>query len=91
MICFWLAYVLTRPLGASLADWLAVSPAAGRHGGAGPVSLGLAIIILGFVAFLAITRKDVEPGGSTPRGPGDDGARASSGQLNEGSMAEGRP
>ncbi len=32
IFAFWFAYVLTRPLGASYADWLGVGPA---HGGVG--------------------------------------------------------
>jgi uncharacterized membrane-anchored protein len=44
---FWLAYVLTRPLGASFADWVAVSPDhAGLGLGTGPVSLVLIIAII---------------------------------------------
>ncbi|WP_211879571.1 COG4705 family protein [Pseudarthrobacter albicanus] len=58
---FWFAYVTTRPLGASVADWMAVSPArGGLDWGSGPVSLGWAVAILGFVAYLAITGKDVQ-------------------------------
>jgi uncharacterized membrane-anchored protein len=61
ILAFWIAYILTRPLGASFADWFAVSPAKGGLGlGAGPVSLVLALAILGFVAFLARTRIDVK-------------------------------
>jgi len=43
---FWAAYVLTRPLGASIADWLAVEPARGGLAlGTGPVSIvGLVLI-----------------------------------------------
>lgn len=43
---FWAAYVLTRPLGASIADWLAVEPARGGLSlGTGIVSIvGLALI-----------------------------------------------
>ena len=58
---FWAAYILTRPVGASFADWLAVP--AYRHGldwGSGWVSLGLAAAILIFVSYLAMSRKDVE-------------------------------
>lgn len=48
-IAFWWAYVLTRPLGASFADWLAVDH--GRGGlalGTPPISaLGLALIAVG--------------------------------------------
>ncbi len=63
ILAFWFAYVLTRPLGASYADWLGVGPAHGGVGlGRGPVALILAIIIVGFVAFLAVTRQDVDPG-----------------------------
>ena len=59
MFAFWFAYIVTRPLGASFADWLAVSPQRGGLGlGYGPVSLMLGILIVGFVVFLSITRKD---------------------------------
>ncbi len=61
ILAFWIAYILTRPLGASFADWFAVSPAKGGLGlGAGPVSLVLALAILALVAFLARTRIDVK-------------------------------
>ena len=57
---FWFAYIITRPLGASFADWMAVSHARGGLGwGTGPVSLGWAVVILGFVVYLAVSRKDV--------------------------------
>lgn len=59
ILAFWFAYVITRPLGASFADWLAVSHARGGLSlGTGPVSLVLAALIAAFVAFLSITRKD---------------------------------
>jgi uncharacterized membrane-anchored protein len=52
---FWFAYVLTRPLGASFADWMGVSHARGGLAwGTGPVSLALAIIIAGFVVVLTL-------------------------------------
>ncbi|HKU29414.1 MAG TPA: hypothetical protein VJQ60_02915 [Arthrobacter sp.] len=58
---FWFAYIATRPLGASIADWMAVSPARGGLGwGSGPVSLAWSALILGFVVYLAVTGKDVE-------------------------------
>lgn len=44
---FWIAYVLTRPLGASFADWAGVGPERGGLGlGTGPVSVVLAVAIL---------------------------------------------
>ncbi len=60
VLAFWIAYVLTRPLGASYADWLGVPHRYGGVGlGRGVVALILSIVIVGFVAFLAVTRKDV--------------------------------
>jgi|SRR5665213_475042 len=61
VLAFWLAYILTRPLGASFADWTGKSGSLGGLGwGDGVVSLGLAIVIIVFVAYLAITRIDTE-------------------------------
>jgi len=60
VLAFWFAYILTRPLGASFADWMAVSKSRGGLGlGYGTVSLGLTVLIVGFVAYLSVTRKDV--------------------------------
>ena len=51
---FWFAYIVTRPLGASFADWMAVTRVRGGLGwGTGPVSLAWAVAILGFVGYLA--------------------------------------
>ena len=58
---FWFAYVATRPLGASFADWLGKSKSAGGLGlGDGTVALALTILIFCLVAYLAITRRDVQ-------------------------------
>ncbi|MGV8856837.1 MAG: hypothetical protein ACOH2L_19675 [Devosia sp.] len=44
---FWAAYVLTRPVGASFADWMGVgAERGGLDWGTGPVSMGLAALIL---------------------------------------------
>lgn len=46
VLAFWTAYILTRPLGASFADWIAVPP--GRGGldlGTGPITLILLVAI----------------------------------------------
>jgi uncharacterized membrane-anchored protein len=62
IFAFWFAYVLTRPLGASYADWLGVGHSHGGVGlGRGLVALILSVVIVGFVAYLAVTRKDVDP------------------------------
>lgn len=60
IVAFWFAYIITRPLGASFADWLAV-PAnqGGLNLGKGPVSVVLWLLIFGIVAFLAFSKKDV--------------------------------
>ena len=51
---FWWAYILTRPLGASFADWMGVSRERGGLGwGTGPVSLALAALIVVAVGYLA--------------------------------------
>ena len=58
---FWVAYVLTRPLGASIADWMGKSKAVGGLGlGDARVSLYLTFIIVCFVAYLTITRRDIK-------------------------------
>ncbi len=60
---FWFAYVATRPLGASFADWMGKSQHVGGLGiGNGVVSLALGIVIFFLVAYLAITRRDVQRG-----------------------------
>jgi len=61
ILAFWFAYVLTRPLGASVADWLGKPTDLGGLGvGGGPVSLVLALLIAGFVTYLSVTRRDVQ-------------------------------
>jgi uncharacterized membrane-anchored protein len=58
---FWFAYVVTRPLGASVADWIGKPTSVGGLGvGGGTVSLVLAALIIGFVAYLSITHRDVQ-------------------------------
>ena len=61
IVAFWLAYILTRPLGASFSDWFGRSHSLGGLGlGTGWVSLVLTVLIIGFVSYLAITRKDTQ-------------------------------
>jgi uncharacterized membrane-anchored protein len=60
VLAFWLAYILTRPLGASIGDGLSQS----RHaGGLGLGTTGTSAVflstILALVAFLTLTRRDV--------------------------------
>ncbi|MGH7687608.1 MAG: COG4705 family protein [Candidatus Dormibacteria bacterium] len=60
VFAFWFAYVVTRPLGASLADWIGKPRALGGLGvGNGLVALLLDLVIAGLVAYLAVSRIDV--------------------------------
>jgi uncharacterized membrane-anchored protein len=59
VLAFWLAYVLTRPLGASLGDLLAQPRAAGGLGLGTVVTSGLfLLVIVGVVGYLTHTRRD---------------------------------
>jgi len=58
---FWFAYVLTRPLGASFADWVGKpTSVSGLGWGDGRASLVLTAVIACLVAFLAIAHRDVQ-------------------------------
>ena len=57
---FWIAYILTRPLGASIGDYLSQPTGDGGLGlGTVVTSVLFLAVILGLVVFLAVTRKDV--------------------------------
>lgn len=57
---FWFAYVITRPLGASFADYMCKPKSvSGADLGDGWVAVGLALALVLGVAFLAATRVDV--------------------------------
>ena len=61
---FWIAYVTTRPLGASFADWFAVSTArGGQNLGSGPVSGVLLVVFIVLVGVLSARSR-------SGRGPG---------------------
>ncbi|MFF0250901.1 hypothetical protein ACFYPW_00220 [Micromonospora zamorensis] len=60
ILAFWLAYILTRPLGASLGDYLSQAPDDGGLGlGAVFTSALFLATILGLVAYLGVTKRDV--------------------------------
>ena len=70
VLSFWLAYILTRPLGANLGDWL-TSPTT-RNGlglGTAVTSAIFLIAILATVVYLTITRSDVIDDHSRTRAP----------------------
>lgn len=84
VLAFWVAYVLTRPLGASVADWLAVSGHRGGLGlGTGGVSLILAASVYVAVRHLATTKMDV-------RGDDSDRDGSASGDSDAGRLGRGR-
>jgi len=69
VFAFWFAYIMTRPLGASFADWLGRPHRLGGIGlGTGLVSLVLTAIIVGFVVYLSVTRLDIKTDATSPRG-----------------------
>lgn len=56
---FWVAYVLTRPVGASVADWLGKPANVGGVGvGSGLVTAVLAVAIVACVTYLSVTGAD---------------------------------
>lgn len=70
VLSFWIAYVLTRPLGANLGDWIAVEKQLGRIGvGTLGTSLIFLTAILGTVIYLAVKRPDVGVGERPAVGP----------------------
>ncbi|GAA2748204.1 membrane protein [Terrabacter aerolatus] len=61
-LCFWIAYILTRPLGANLGDFLGSDPADGGLGlGTAWTSLLFLATILAVVTYLSVTRRDQTP------------------------------
>jgi len=67
IVAFWFAYILTRPLGASFADWLVVPPSlGGLNLGKGSVSVVLWILIIAFVAYLEVSHRNVARARSAP-------------------------
>jgi uncharacterized membrane-anchored protein len=68
VLAFWLAYILTRPLGASIGDFM--SQHSHRYGGLGLGRTGTSYIflgcILGLVAYLTVTKRDQTPAFDAP-------------------------
>lgn len=61
VLAFWAAYIVTRPFGASFADWFGRTPDLGGIGfGTGRASIVLTIVIILFVGYLTITRRDIK-------------------------------
>lgn len=59
VLCFWLTYILTRPLGASFGDLLSQSREYGGLGlGTAYTSIGFLTVIVALVAFLSLKQPD---------------------------------
>ncbi len=59
VVALWLAYILTRPLGASIGDYLSQAQSDGGLGLGTTVTSGLFLVaIFGLVVFLSLTKKD---------------------------------
>jgi uncharacterized membrane-anchored protein len=59
---FWMSYVVTRPLGASYADWISKPVAnTGLGVGDGPTAIAFAVSVFLLVSYLAIARPDIQP------------------------------
>jgi uncharacterized membrane-anchored protein len=59
ILAFWIAYILTRPFGASIGDYLSQAPGDGGLGLGTVVTSALFLVtILVLVIYLAVTRKD---------------------------------
>jgi uncharacterized membrane-anchored protein len=66
VVAFWSAYVVTRPLGASVADYVSKSRSLSGVGfGDGRTALIATVVVAIGVAYLAITRSDIQ----NPAGP----------------------
>jgi uncharacterized membrane-anchored protein len=61
VVAFWAAYVVTRPLGASFADYTSKSRSTSGLGlGDGPTAAVALAVIGALVLYLAVTRKDIQ-------------------------------
>lgn len=61
IFAFWFSYIMTRPFGASFADWFGKPKSfSGLGWGTGLISLVLAAAIVVLVGYLAITHKDAQ-------------------------------
>ncbi len=74
VVAFWFAYVITRPIGASLADYFSKPTAiSGINFGNGPTA-GVAVIgVAILVAYVSVARNDIQPTEDAHPHPGENG------------------
>ena len=64
---FWMSYVVTRPLGASFADYISKPQSiSGINFGDGPTAVVFALAVLVLVSYLAIARPDIQQPRNVP-------------------------
>jgi uncharacterized membrane-anchored protein len=61
VLAFWLAYIMTRPLGASTGDWLSQKGNQGLNLGTAITSYIFLVVIVCLVIFLQIRKPDITP------------------------------
>ena len=70
VVAFWFAYVVTRPLGASFADYFGKPHSLSGAGyGEGTVALITTLIVAVLVGYLAVTKRDIQPPQQQDPGP----------------------
>jgi uncharacterized membrane-anchored protein len=66
---FWFAYIVTRPLGASFADYISKPRSiSGIDFGDGPTTAVMLVGIVLLVAYLAVARRDIQRTAASPLG-----------------------
>ncbi len=61
IVAFWFAYIVTRPLGASFADWFSKPPSITGLGlGDGTVSALALVVFIALVAYVTVTKPDIQ-------------------------------
>jgi uncharacterized membrane-anchored protein len=62
VVAFWFAYVVTRPIGASFSDYFSKShKLSGANFGNGPTAAVITVAVAAFVAYLGVSRVDIQP------------------------------
>ncbi len=70
ILAFWAAYVVTRPLGASFADWFSKPPSiSGLGQGDGAVSAVALVVFIALVTWVTVTRRDIQSAAEAHRPP----------------------
>lgn len=61
IVAFWFAYIVTRPLGASFADWFSKPHSATGLGlGDGTVSAIALVVFIALVTYISVTKRDIQ-------------------------------